>query len=110
MFGYPNELGQAILNIINNAKDALIEKNVEDKTISVSLSQNENHPTLTISDNAGGIPAGIIDKIFDPYFSTKEKSGTGLGLYMTKLIIEDHMKGKINVTNNMEGAVFTLIF
>ena len=110
MIGYPNELGQAILNIINNAKDALIEKNVTEKTISISLFQNDNHSTLTISDNAGGIPEKIIDKIFDPYFSTKEKSGTGLGLYMTKIIMEEHMNAKIDVTNNIEGAVFTMIF
>ena len=110
MIAYPNELGQAILNIINNAKDALIEKNVKEKTISISLFQNDNHPTLTISDNAGGIPKEIIDKIFEPYFSTKEKNGTGLGLYMTKIIMEDHMNAKIDVTNNTGGAVFTIIF
>ena len=110
MIGYPNELGQAILNIINNAKDALIEKNVKEKTITISLVQNENHPTLTICDNAGGIPEEIIDKIFDPYFSTKEKSGTGIGLYMTKIIMEEHMDAKIDVTNNTKGAVFTVIF
>jgi signal transduction histidine kinase len=110
MIGYPNELGQAILNIINNAKDALIEKNIQQKTISVSLFQNNDHPVLTISDNAGGISKEIIDKIFDPYFSTKEKNGTGLGLYMTKIIMEEHMNAKLDVTNNTEGAVFTVTF
>jgi signal transduction histidine kinase len=108
--GYPNELGQAILNMINNAKDALLEKNIKVKTISISLAHVNDRPTLIISDNAGGISEKIIDKIFNPYFSTKEKNGTGLGLYMTKMIIEEHMNAKLVVTNNTEGAVFTVTF
>ena len=134
--GFPNELGQTILNIINNAKDALVENKICDKSDSTSCHKNkqikitlkeekiavENSNfqtiTLTISDNAGGIPQNIIDKIFDPYFSTKEeKDGTGLGLYMAKLIIEDHMGGKLSVSNDIiinqdgkpsGGAVFKI--
>jgi len=110
IYGYPNELGQAILNIINNAKDALIDNYIKDKNIFISLSRDDTNIILTIKDNAGGIPTNLVDKIFDPYFSTKEsKNGTGLGLYMTKLIIEEHMDGKINIFNKDDGACFEII-
>ncbi len=109
ILGFPNELSQTILNIVNNAKDALIENEIKDKQIIISLKMDSENIILTISDNAGGIPLNIIDKIFDPYFSTKEeKNGTGLGLYMTKIIIEEHMEGKITVSNDENGAVFTI--
>jgi len=121
--GYSNELGQAILNIVNNAKDALVANDICDKSnstschdnkqINITLTKNDENITLTISDNAGGIPYNIIDKIFDPYFSTKdEKNGTGLGLYMSKIIIEDHMDGTFTVSNSTAspqiGAIFKI--
>ena len=111
IIGYPNELGQAILNIIVNAKDALVENNSINRKIDLSLKQNKEKIILTIRDNAGGIPAEIIYKIFDPYFSTKEaKNGTGLGLYMTKMIIDKHMGAKLIVQNNNNGAEFIILF
>lgn len=110
IIGYPNELGQAILNIIVNAKDALVENNSKNRKIDLSLKHNNEKIILTISDNAGGIPAEIIYKIFDPYFSTKEaKNGTGLGLYMTKMIIDEHMGAKLIVQNSNNGAEFIIL-
>ncbi len=104
---YKNEFGHVILNIINNAKDALIEQKIKNKKISIDLKESQDRILLNIQDNAGGIPKTIINDIFNPYFSTKEsKNGTGLGLYMSKLIIEEHMNGVLKVSNTKEGALF----
>ena len=107
---YPNEVKQVVLNLIKNAEDILLEKEVKDAHIRLHSYEEDDLMILEVSDNGGGIPEDIITKVFDPYFSTKlEKDGTGLGLYMSKTIIEDHCKGKLSVTNNDEGAVFKII-
>ena len=106
---FKNELGQALINILNNARDILIENDVQDKIITIRLEKNEGSTSIFIADNAGGIPPEIIENIFDPYFSTKtEKNGTGLGLYMTKIIIEEHCKGSLSVQNVADGAEFAI--
>jgi len=105
LYTYEGEIKQVILNLIKNAEDALIEKDIENPTINITIDANQ----LIVHDNAGGIPKNIIDKIFNPYFSTKlKKDGTGLGLYMSKIIIEEHCKGTINVINENGGAKFTV--
>jgi len=102
---YPNELKQVILNLIKNAEDILIDTKIKNPTIKIETDNN----ILRISDNGGGVPKNIIDKIFDPYFSTKtQKDGTGLGLYMSKTIIEEHCHGKLSVYNNDIGAIFEI--
>ncbi len=109
--GYQNEVGQALLNIFNNSIDALLENNIKDKNINIVICDDEKYVFMELSDNAGGIKEQYINKIFDPYFSTKvEKNGTGLGLYMTKTIIEDHMNGEIKVSNNDDGVLFKIRF
>jgi PAS domain S-box-containing protein len=109
---YANEVKQVLLNLLKNAEDALLEQNPADPTIIIETPQNmqaENKVVIVVKDNAGGIPEYIIDKIFDPYFSTKHsKNGTGLGLYMSKTIIEKNCHGKLNVHNDSNGAVFTI--
>jgi signal transduction histidine kinase len=111
LVGYPNELGQVILNLVHNAIDAFEDKKKNDKMIQIYLKRSDDTTIVMIRDNAGGIPHDILPNIFDPYFSTKEnKNGTGLGLYMSKLIIEDHMSGKITVENSRDGALFYLSF
>jgi len=107
--GYPNELGQMIINILNNAKDVLIEREIEDRKIWVDAECIRDQIHLSIEDNGGGIPLDVIGKIFDPYFSTKAKNGTGLGLYMSKMIIEEHMSGQLLVSNSDHGARFEII-
>ena len=109
---YENELKQALLNILNNAKDALLsKKDIEDfdAFINISLYKNEEKMILEISNNGGNINEEILYKIFEPYFTTKfETQGTGIGLYMTKSIIETNMKGKIEVQNIINGVKFTI--
>lgn len=111
MRGYPNEFGQSIINIINNAKDVLLEKRKEDKKQIIVNAKKENlNIILSIEDNGGGIAEENLPDIFNPYFSTKNgKNGTGLGLYMTKTIIEEHMNGKISASNTIDGAKFDIV-
>ncbi len=107
VFSYPNEIRQVILNLLKNAEDILIEKQIENPHIHIRINQLGPMMILEIGDNGGGVPDAIRDKIFNPYFTTKEKrDGTGLGLYMSKTIIEDHCGGKLNVYNSEHGAVF----
>ena len=110
-YGKANEFSHVLLNIINNAKDALLERNVADKKITITLAKESEYIKVEIADNGGGIDEKIIDKIFDPYFSTKKaKNGTGLGLYMSKMIVEEQMGGHLLVRNTKEGALFTITF
>ena len=107
--GYKGEFTQVILNIISNAKDAIKENSISAPKIDVRLTKDETYIIIEICDNAGGIDEKIIDNIFDPYFTTKEESqGTGIGLYMSKIIIEQNMNGYLEVRNEKEGACFTI--
>jgi len=100
IYGYENELTHILLNIINNAKDALIQSEKMHKSIRIYSKKTDTHAIISIIDNAGGIKDAIIGKIFEPYFTTKHKSvGTGIGLYMSKQIVEKHMGGKISCKN-----------
>lgn len=107
---YRNELVHVILNLIKNAEDAFQEKNITDPKIIIRTFKQEKSIYVEVEDNAGGIEPAVMGKIFDPYFTTKKNSdGTGLGLYMSKIIIEDHCHGKIEVSNGEEGAIFKLL-
>lgn len=106
---YKNELLQVFLNILSNAKDALVEHNIENPKIIFTIHVEEENVTFVIEDNAGGIRQDIIEHIFDPYFTTKgEKNGTGLGLYMSNIIIEKHLNGFLKVNNAKNGAIFSI--
>jgi len=109
IYMHENEFMQVLLNIITNAKEQLIDKGIQSPTIILrSFVENENI-VIEVEDNAGGIESETIDKIFDPYFSTKlAKNGTGLGLYMSKIIINEYHKGDLSATNCVGGALFKI--
>lgn len=107
---YLNEFQQAILNIIKNAKDALIQENIENPWIKIYTQDEGEKLILFIEDNAGGIEVEPKNKIFEPYFTTKKDSdGTGIGLYMSKIIIDKNMNGKLRVRDGEFGARFEII-
>jgi signal transduction histidine kinase len=103
-----NELSQVLMNLIINAKDAIEDRGIKNGKIEINI-KKENGVTIEVCDNAMGIADEIRDKIFDPYFSTKDHKGTGIGLYLAKMIVEEKMGGKLNVKNSKEGAVFEIV-
>jgi signal transduction histidine kinase len=105
---HPNELVQVLINLINNAIDATLlnHPQVCVITIDVEYCDNDEYLLVIVKDHGGGIPEEIKERIFEPYFSTKGKNGTGIGLYMSKMIIESHIEGKIDFVNQNEGAAF----
>ncbi|BBG65931.1 histidine kinase [Hydrogenimonas sp.] len=105
---YPNEIKQVVLNLVKNAQDVLIERGVENPRIEIVARYDGRRHYLEVRDNGGGIDPSILGHIFDPGFSTKEKDGTGIGLYMSKIIIEEHCGGKLKAENSEEGALFTI--
>ena len=107
--GYKNEYSQVILNILSNAKDILLERKIQNPRIDIEIKNGNNYALVKIKDNAGGVDNSIIGKIFEPYFTTRHQTqGTGIGLYMSKNIIERNMHGYINATNVEDGALFTI--
>ena len=108
---YSRELLQVFINILKNAKEALVEKREDNRKITITIQEENNEIFIDICDNAKGIDAAYIDQIFDPYFTTKDEiNGTGLGLYMSKTIIEKHFNGTIIARNEQEGACFEIQF
>jgi len=104
-----NELVQVLINLVKNARDILIERKIDFKELNISIFEDDLVVVIEIEDNAGGIPEEIKNKIFEPYFSTKDnKNGTGLGLYMCKTIVEKHSSGSLTARNSDKGAVFRI--
>ena len=103
ILNYKNEYKQVLLNLLTNAKDVLLQRRILLPKIIIEI----NTATVKVSDNGGGIRAENIEKIFEPYFTTKQK-GMGIGLYMSKMIVERNMGGNVEVYNDELGAVFTL--
>ena len=119
ILGFENELVQVIMNILNNSKDVLEKKDIDDRVILIKTFIENQKAYLTIQDSGGGIPEDIIDKVFEPYFTTKHQAqGTGIGLYMSAEIISKHMNGTVSVENKIfqykekkyKGACFIITF
>ena len=109
IFGFRNEFIQVILNIISNARDAIDENNIENGKISIRNEKVDENLKIVIQDNGGGVPLDVVNRVFEPYFTTKEQGkGTGMGLYMSKEILE-HMQGTITCKNVNDGAMFEII-
>ena len=107
---YPNEVKQVVLNLLKNAEDVLLEKKIKNPFIKLRTYIDAGYLHIEVIDNGGGISLDIIKNIFDPYFSTKtQKDGTGLGLYMSKTIIQEHCNGKLEVDNTQDGAIFSIV-
>ncbi|HIP18110.1 MAG TPA: HAMP domain-containing histidine kinase [Sulfurovum sp.] len=108
---YPNEITQILLNLLKNSEDNFKEKKIENPKIVIATLLRENQPVIRVYDNGGGIPAEVAKHIFEPYFSTKsDKLGSGLGLYMSKIIMEEHHNGTLSMQNQNKGVTFELRF
>jgi signal transduction histidine kinase len=105
--GHPNEYSHALMNILHNARDILLERKVSNPRIRIAIKSEEGHTVVTVQDNGGGIPDAIMPQIFDPYFTTKGPAvGTGIGLYMARTLIERNMGGRLTARNVNGGAEF----
>ena len=107
---YQNELVQVLLNLIKNAENILVKREIKEPKIWIKVFKRGDEKVIQICDNAKGIDKKVLPRIFEPYFSTKAtKDSTGLGLYMSKFIIEDSLGGKLEAKNDEKGAVFSII-
>lgn len=107
---YKNELMQVLLNVLNNTKDAVVENDIQNPRLKITTEESENQVFIKIQDNAGGVSQEVLDRMYEPYFTTKfESHGTGIGLYMSKMIIENSMKGSLTSQNEEEGLLTIIV-
>jgi PAS domain S-box-containing protein len=108
VYGYPSEYAQVLLNILTNAKDAFDTRQTPLPQVVIAVGSSESRSLVTVRDNAGGIPEDVLPKVFDPHFTTKGPSGTGIGLFMSRVIVEKNMNGRLGVCNVADGALFSI--
>jgi len=105
------ELVQVLLVLLNNARDAIKSADVKEKWIKIYVAQERSHYIIEVEDSGGGIDEANLSKVFEPYFTTKfESQGVGIGLYMSKMIVEESMGGRLSVSNHVDGAIFKISF
>ena len=109
VYGLQNEYAQVLINILTNAKDALVLRKIKNPKVVLHINEIDKKSIVKIYDNAGGINIEPIEKIFEPFFTKEKINGTGIGLFMSKLIIENNMNGKLSVENYLEGTRFNII-
>ncbi len=110
LLGVQGEFSQVVLNLLSNAKDALLDSRQPAPHIVLRAERTGSRIRIAVEDNGGGIAQDVLDKVFEPYFTTKEEGkGTGIGLYMSKMIVENNMHGRLYAANTREGACFTLV-
>ena len=108
LVAYKNEYSQVLINIINNAKDELVARKIQNPYIKITIFEENQNVITTIEDNAGGIKAEPLNKIFEPFYTFAKKNGSGIGLFMSRLIIENNFKGELIASNIPNGAKFTI--
>lgn len=110
MVGFRSELSQVLLNLVSNAKDVMLERKIAQPVICINVRDLGQDIEIQVCDNGGGVDPEIKDHIYDPYFTTKEEGkGTGIGLYMSKMIVESNMHGSLSSANLKDGACFTIV-
>ena len=108
VYGYPSEYAQVLLNILTNAKDAFDSRQTLLPQVVITVGSSGDRSLVTVRDNAGGIPEDILPKVFEPHFTTKGPRGTGIGLFMSRVIVEKNMNGRLGACNAADGAVFSI--
>ena len=108
LYIYQNQLLQVLINILNNAKDAIKENRSEGGQITINIQRKKKEIFINICDNGGGIKPEILKKLGEPYVTSKSKNGTGLGVYMSKIIVEKHLRGELSWESNNKGSCFTI--
>lgn len=108
LIGYKNEYTQVLINIINNAKDIIVQRKIKDPKIIITITETKKDVLTIIEDNAGGVKVSPVEDIFKPFFTYEKIDGTGIGLFMSKLIIENNMNGRLWVENTKDGALFKI--
>ncbi len=107
--GFKNEYSQVIINILSNAKDELVNRDIKEPKITLRIAEKDGNSVVEIEDNAGGVGIEPIQKIFEPFYTKNKVNGTGVGLFMSKLIIENNMNGRLFVKNGEKGAKFIIV-